>query len=56
LWVLSLLDILALCNGFSFDLADGSLGLTHQVVDLDTLVGSDGDPLELGVEGDLVDG
>lgn len=41
---------------FSLNDADGSLRLTHEVKDLDSLVGTDGDPLELGVEGDLVDG
>lgn len=41
---------------FSFNSADGSLRLVHKVEDLDTLIGTDGDPLELGVESDLVDG
>jgi len=41
---------------FSFNSADGSLGLVHEVEDLDTLIGTDGDPLELGVESDLVNG
>jgi len=41
---------------FSLNNADGSLRLTHEIEDLDTLIGTDGNPLELGVEGDLVDG
>jgi hypothetical protein len=56
LGVLGLSGVLVLDDGFSLDNADGSLGLTHEVVDLNTLIGADGDPLELGVEGDLVDG
>jgi len=45
-----------LANRFSFNSADGSLGLVHEIEDLDTLVGTDGNPLELGVESDLIDG
>lgn len=57
----STLGVLALStfdlgDRFSFNGADGSLGLVHEVEDLDTLIGTDGDPLELGVESDLVDG
>lgn len=53
--ILTLLSF-SLGDGFSFNGADGSLGLSHEVEDLDTLVGTDGNPLELGVESDLVDG
>jgi hypothetical protein len=45
-----------LSDGFSFNDANGSLRLTHEVEDLDALVCTDGDPLELRIECDLVDG
>ena len=55
LWVLAL-GTFDLGDRFSFNDADGSFGLTHEIEDLDSLIGTDGDPLELRVEGDLVDG
>jgi len=40
----------------SFKNGNGLVGSTHEVVYLNGVFSTDGNPLELGVEGDLIDG
>jgi len=47
---------LGISLGVSLQFVERLVGSAHQVVNLDRVFGTDGNPLELGVEGDLVDG